>query len=274
MFLFKVSLLLILSLAFWHIGSCKTITIKENNNSRIVGGTNATKYQFPHFTQVVATLKGNGTKELFGNCGGSIISPTFILTAAHCVANALSVNVISGFHTIYDLRDARKHTIKSIRIHENYNSTQMIDDVALIELMIPIKFTDAIKPIQISCNYTQSAVPTLAAGTGKTSDVGDALSTSLQWTNLTTISNEQCGIWFGTIGSSNLCAVGKRKHGACQGDSGTALVKKVNETYMQVGTLSWGVLGRCERGYPTVYARLTSYVDWIKQHSDVSCVNE
>lgn len=266
-------LLLLISLALLNVGNTKTINITQIG-SRIVGGTNATRFQFPYYTQIVSAIKLNETKTGHGNCGGSVISSTFVLTAAHCVKNSISNKVIMGFYTVDDLRGAIAYSVKSIRIHEEYNSTARTKDIALIELNKEITFTDFIKPIQFSCNYTEPDVPTVVAGTGLTSDAERKSSSSLQWTNLTTISNEQCTKIFGPIETSNLCAVGKQKYGSCQGDSGTALIREVNDTQIQIGVLSWGVINGCERGYPSVYTRLSDNIDWIKLHTNVSCVNE
>lgn len=264
---------LLISLALLYFGNTKTINIAQIG-SRIVGGTNATRFQFPYYVQIISAIKLNETKTVYGNCGGSIISSTFVMTAAHCVKNSVSNKVVMGFYTVDDLRGAIAYPVKSIRIHEEYNSTARTKDIALIELSKEIKFTDFIKPIQFSCNYTQPDILTVVAGTGITSDADRKSSTSLQWTNLTTISNEQCTKTFASIETSNLCAVGKERKGSCQGDSGTAIIREVNGTQIQVGVLSWGVINGCERGYPSVYARLSDNIDWIKLHSNVSCVNE
>lgn len=245
--------------------------------SRIVGGTNATKSQFPFYAQIVSSIKVNESSTVSANCGGSVISSTYILTAAHCVTNATLVRIILGFYTIDDRRGAAAYPVKSVHIHDEYNSTAKNHDLALIELTKEIKFTEFIKPIQLSCNYTLSDISTLVAGTGLTSDVDRKLSTSLQWTNLTTLSNERCtkSYWpIGSIKSSNLCAIGEPKQGACHGDSGTALVRETDGTQIQIGVLSWGLLHGCERGYPSVFTRISSYLEWIKQRANVSCVDE
>lgn len=268
----KVPFLLI-PLAFLSFGGSEIIAINKID-SRVVGGTNATKVQFPYYAQIVSTVKINETTKGSGNCGGSVISSTFILTAAHCVKNALSVRVILGFYTVDDLSGAQRYPIKSIYVHQEYNSPARSNDIALIELNKTIAFTDFIKPIQLGCNYMLFDTQALVAGTGLTSDVNGKLSKSLQWTNLTTISNERCQKAFRMIESSNICAVGKPKQGACQGDSGTALIREVNGSQIQIGVLNWGLLRGCERGYPSVYARVSEYIDWIQQHSSVSCVDD
>lgn len=253
--------------------SSKDIYIQEIG-SRIVGGTNATKIQFPHYVQIVSTVKLNESSTGFSNCGGSVISSTYILTAAHCVKDATLVRIILGFHTIDDMIGARLCHVKSIFVHDKYNATTLSNDIALIEVTKEINFTEFIKPIQLSCNYTLPDTKVLIAGTGLTGDVDNKLSSSLQWINSTTISNEKCTKWFSPIAASNICTIGKLKYGACHGDSGTALIRDANSSQIQIGVLSWGARKRCELGYPSVFTRISDYIDWIKQHSSVSCVDE
>lgn len=263
-------------LFFLSFGVSKA-TILNKIESRIVGGTNATKSQFPFYAQIVSTMKLNESSTGSANCGGSVISSTYILTAAHCVQNATLVRIILGFYTVDDTRGATGHTIKSVHIHDQYNATAKLHDIAIIELSKEIKFTDFVKPIQLSCNYTVSDISTLIAGTGLTNDVDGKLSSSLQWTNLTTISNERCTKLFSSIASiksSNLCGIGGPKQGACHGDSGTALIREINGMQIQIGVVSWGLLHGCERGFPNVFTRISSYTDWIKQITSVSCVDE
>lgn len=260
-------------LMFSNFSSSKTVDF-NSIGKRIVGGTNATKIQFPYYAQIVSVVKKNNSKIGFGNCGGSLISTTHILTAAHCVENVLMLRIILGFYTVDDRSDVEVHHVKSVNIHSEYNTTAMSNDIALIELAKPVTFTDNIKPIQLSCNYAEPETKTAVAGTGLTDDVDQKLSQSLLWTNLTTISNEQCMQVFQRIETSNICAVGKPKQGACRGDSGTALIKDKNGSQIQIGLLSWGAINRCERGYPTVFTRILDYIEWIKKNANVSCVDE
>lgn len=257
------------------VGSTTAISFNAIG-SRIVGGTNATKFQFPYYAQIVVMVKVNETSNRFANCGGSVISSTFILTAAHCVSNKLpnDVRIILGFYSVDDRKGARPYYVKSLLVHEEYNSTARSNDIALIEVTKEIQFTDLVQPIQLICNYTYPDVKTLVAGTGITSDADKKLSTTLQWTNLTTISNKQCTKLLGGIHTSNICAVGQPKQGPCHGDSGTALIRELNGTQTQIGVLSWGLMYGCERGYPSVFMRISHYAGWIKKHSGVSCVDE
>lgn len=99
-------------------------------------------------------------------------------------------------------------------------------------------------------------------------------SPTLQAVNLPVVSNEACSRAFASIKSTTidervLCA-GFLQGGkdACQGDSGGPLmegkVEGKNSTFYQIGVVSYGF--RCaEQGYPGVYTRVASFVDWINR---------
>ena len=59
------------------------------------------------------------------------------------------------------------------------------------------------------------------------------------------------------------CAGGNDKS-ACNGDSGGPLVCARDETYFQVGVVSFGP-SPCDGAIPGVYSRVAAFTDWINQ---------
>jgi secreted trypsin-like serine protease len=55
-----------------------------------------------------------------------------------------------------------------------------------------------------------------------------------------------------------------------QGDSGGALVVPSGGTWKQIGVVSFVASAGCDAGYPSGYARVTSFLDWIRTNSGVT----
>lgn len=77
----------------------------------IVGGTSAALGEFP-WQVSLQTLNGAHF------CGGSIVAPTKILTAAHCVESG-TLNFIVRTGSI-DYTKGQIHAVKAVRIHPYY----------------------------------------------------------------------------------------------------------------------------------------------------------
>ena len=86
---------------------------------------------------------------------------------------------------------------------------------------------------------------------------------ALQFVQVGVISNSECNSvdYPGDITDGMLCAGDRNTVDACQGDSGGPLVVKSGNNFVVIGIVSWGI--GCASGYAGVYARVTTYLDWI-----------
>ena len=91
---------------------------------RIVGGTAVTPSDFPYFVRV-RTLGQDGRTY---RCGGTLVAPNAVLTAAHCVTSAVSATVTVGGQTV---------TASSFVIHPAYDKTIVVHDAAVLWLPSP-----------------------------------------------------------------------------------------------------------------------------------------
>ncbi|XP_018367822.1 PREDICTED: chymotrypsin-2-like, partial [Trachymyrmex cornetzi] len=107
----------------------------------IVGGRRAYPGEIPY--QVSLQIGNN-----FHLCGGVIIDKYYVLTAAHCVFDAYP----SEFLVIAGTTDLRKphsrHLVQSIFVHEGFG-TSFTDDIALLRLQKPLKFSSRICPVDL-----------------------------------------------------------------------------------------------------------------------------
>ena len=76
------------------------------------------------------------------SCGGSILSSFWILTAAHCVANLHPANVIIRAGSNKLGRSTQKHRAARIFAHPDFNSSTLLNDIALIQLATPLNMAD------------------------------------------------------------------------------------------------------------------------------------
>lgn len=136
------------------------------DDERIFGGHEAKPGQFPY--QI--SLRLNHTGSFRHICGGSIISDRFILTAGHCIPPQFSkpnlYRVVVGAHRREN--DGQKYLVKRFIIHPAYNLSQIIHDIALIELAAPIEFSETIGSIPLHKEFVDGAVRSVTSGWGRT----------------------------------------------------------------------------------------------------------
>jgi len=90
--------------------------------------------------------------------------------------------------------------------------------------------------------------------------------TQLQYVNVQVLEQQRCICSFlpGLVSARrHICTDGRQGRGACEGDSGGPLVYQWHNVSYLIGLTSFGSAMGCELGTPTVYTRITSYLEWI-----------
>lgn len=241
---------------------------------RIVGGENAEIKDTPWQVSIIA---GESTSNLSGHfCGGSLIKPNWVLTAAHCVNRGTmpdQVDIISGTDDLQS--GGKRSSVKQIIIHERYNANTNDNDIALLKLSRRVKASSVRAPIRLITAQEETVKvkageTVLISGWGYTKENGD-VSPKLQRATVPVVDRNTCnaqGFYDGAITDNMLCA-GHQEGGvdSCQGDSGGPLAVKVNnDVYALAGVVSWGE-GCARMDKPGVYARVSKYLKWINDHT-------
>lgn len=243
-------------------------------SGRITNGREAIPGQFPYHGVL------NMEFDLgIGVCGSSILSRNYILTAAHCVDGAHGGWVIVGAHDRL-ISEPTQQTIpfevEGVSIHPGYTLDRIRNDIATVRLTSSMEFNDRVQPIRLPSRTdgrTFSGMLGTISGHGRTSDASPDLSPVLRYAINPILTNANCLEQWGNavqyIEPQNICLSGYAGRSACNSDSGGPLTVQDNGESLQVGVLSFGPLAGCESGIPTVYARVTYYLDWILANSDI-----
>lgn len=238
--------------------------------SRIVGGVNAVEGEWPWQVSLRQTYASG-----FHICGGTILNERWIMTAAHCVQEIFGfqvpLTVRLGEHD-FNKQDGTEINVlisKAIR-NPTYNSNDISNDVALLKLQEPLDLDGVHSHLTPIClgQPEDDVVDQLciATGWGATKYQG-ASPTILQKVGVPVWEQNKCVEAYKDVNPVRpgmICA-GYDEGGksVCQGDSGGPLqCQSPDGTWRQYGVTSWGV-GCADPGYPGVYARVSTYLDWI-----------
>ncbi|CAK4073100.1 unnamed protein product [Aphanomyces euteiches] len=221
----------------------------------IVGGKEATTGKHLY----VSGLRQTATAS--DQCGGSLIAPNVVLTAAHCTGHGLNYASI-GSHFLSGSKDGEQIRITKEIKHPKNNANSNSYDFAILIL----ELNSTIPPVQVSFDNVAGGIPTMVRGWGTTSSGGSQSNVLLE-VEVDALDNTKCSqlLSGAPVDSTMLCSGGNAGEDSCQGDSGGPLTVEQDGSEKLVGVVSWG-LGCAQANKPGVYGRISIARDFIEPY--------
>ena len=233
----------------------------------IVGGEKADPGEYPW--QVALMEFGEQV------CGGTLIAPDWVLTAAHCVEYGAD-QVMLGAHRLNKDEESRQLIdVSQVIIHPQYDSYMIDSDIALLKLAEPATLNDRVQTIGLLQSQAVAGTLSTIIGWGTTSEMGNP-SNVLREVSVPIVSQAMCTRVYGDEVTENMICAGLAKGGkdSCYGDSGGPLVvSDGGDGWLQAGIVSWGE-GCALKGSYGVYTNLPLFVDWVQGYLDGTTVDE
>ncbi|WP_312316291.1 serine protease [Stenotrophomonas sp.] len=233
----------------------------------IIGGEDAEPGQYPFMVSLQRLRRGD-SDHLRHSCGATLISPSWVLTAAHCVddVGAKDLAAATRLHTLDTTPRRRASNVKAIHVHPAYDPSTLVNDVALIRLKRPVANAETADVLLKNDGvYLRPGRTFTVTGWGVTDMNADALPTVLQTVQVPFVPFKECSEAYPDLQKGTAICAGAEGMDSCQGDSGGPLMVQRKGRWTVLGTVSWGE-GCALPGLPGVYARLsTGYVrDFIQ----------
>lgn len=268
-------------LVFLLIATTVTSKPQRRYATRIVGGKRTSIARHPYIIAIINSNRQDESNDCF--CGGSILSQSWVLTAAHCLFTSMNtyhkpykVSIIAGSTNCFNLMNEKYQIVPIVRyyahpLYDMNNMNRIDNDIGVVMLKFDLIFTATVQPVKLlEIGVLRGKEPyeffrndCVSMGWGVQNYGRSDSDAVLYSVNLPLFPTRQCqeiyeGSLFFNVG--NVVCTLQEGHDSCTGDSGGPLVCAGG---FQVGVVSAGI-GCGTKFYPNVWTRVDTYFDWIQ----------
>jgi secreted trypsin-like serine protease len=268
----------------------------DGASPRVVNGQPAVAGQFPFVVALVDAERFEREGAFQAQfCGGSLTTPTTIVTAAHCIVDEKTGRQDDASSMLVAIAENLKATgirvvrVSSIAVHPEYDPVMVKNDVAVLTLSEPVTDIPIIMPMRPGdvSDYLAPGSPVSVVGWGNQSINGSSYPEAMRQGALVVFPDGACGRnepytigsitfdgfnWDEAKPALMICAAGVTQAGkvidACQGDSGGPLVGGEGAGLRLLGVVSWGEA--CGTRHPGVYTRIVAMTDFLMAQNAIS----
>lgn len=236
---------------------------------------------FAEFPWMVTVLEENPKKEQSYRCGGALIHPRVVITAAHCITGRnKKFKIRAGEFNTQITNEPLPHQdieVESIISHPQFYAATHYNNIAVLILKASVEITGNVNIICLpQQNYTTIDTRCYVSGWGKdASGKQGKYQTIPKKIDVPVIDRDTCQTRLRTTGlgrhfrlhKSLMCAGGEQGRDACKGDGGSPLMCPIPDQegrFYQAGIVVYGI-GCGTANIPGVYTNIASFRDWIDE---------